>query len=64
MLKLPQFRALSLAETPAFVKVTGSKFENDLKDFRYGLTSFCLFYWTLDWFVWVCFSAEPPPRVF
>ena len=48
MLKLPQFRALSLAETPAFVKVTGSKFENDFKDFLYGLTSFCLFiaeYW-------------------
>lgn len=33
MLKLSQFRALSPAETPAFVKVTGSKFENDLKDF-------------------------------
>ena len=44
MLKLPQFRALSLAETPAFVKVSGSKIENDLKDFPYGLTSFFLFY--------------------
>ena len=43
MLKVPQFRSLSLAETPGFVKVTSSKFENDLKDFHYGMTSFSLF---------------------